>query len=122
MTNGIRDALRTIALCVCASVAPARAMAQGTTGTAVATADSSRALTRVALAALLADASKRNVLPPSLIAYKARVETEIAVLLRREEGTEVVTAVEQVASGLRWTRGGYYDQHVIGYRNLMQRQ
>ena len=116
MTNGVRDALRTIALCVCASVAPARAISQGTTGTAVATADSSRALTRVALAALLADASKRNVLPSTLIAYKARVETEIAVLLRREEGTEVVTAVEQVASGLRWTRGGYYDQHVIGYR------
>ncbi len=69
-----------------------------------------------ALRDVLADASKRNVLPPSLMAYKARVETEIAVLLRREEGTEAVNAVEQVASALRWTRSGYYDQHVIGYR------
>lgn len=69
-----------------------------------------------ALRELLADASVRNVLPSSLVAYKARVETEIAVLLRREEGTEVATMVEQVASALRWTRSGYYDQHVIGYR------
>ncbi len=69
-----------------------------------------------ALRDLLADGSRRNVLPSSLIAYKSRVETEIAVLLRREEGTEAVTMMEQVASALRWTRSGYYDQHVIGYR------
>ncbi len=69
-----------------------------------------------ALSALLADASKRNVLPSSLIAYKSQVQTEIAVLLRREEGTEAVTLVEQVASALRWTRAGYYDQKVVGYR------
>ncbi len=73
-------------------------------------------VTRRELRDVLANASRRNVLPPDLIAYKARVETEIAVLLRREEGTEAVTAVEQVASALRWTRTGYYDQHVIGYR------
>ncbi|MBL0170907.1 MAG: hypothetical protein IPP90_09280 [Gemmatimonadaceae bacterium] len=69
-----------------------------------------------ALAELLADASTRNALPADLIAYKSRVETEIAVLLRREEGTEAVAAVEQVASTMRWTRSGAYDQHVIGYR------
>ena len=79
-------------------------------------ADSVHARSRQALRTLLADASRRNVLPSSLMAYKAHVETEIAVLLRREEGTEAVTMVEQVASGLRWTRSGYYDQHVIGYR------
>ena len=69
-----------------------------------------------ALNALLSDASRRNVLPPSLIAYKAQVESEIAVLLRREEGNEAVTTIEQIASELRWTRSGYYDQHVVGYR------
>lgn len=78
--------------------------------------DSVQNIRRVALRALLADASKRNVLPPGLIAYKSRVETEIAVLLRREEGTEAVNSMEQVASALRWTRSGIYDQHVIGYR------
>lgn len=78
--------------------------------------DRSSARAHVALRALLTDASKRNVLPSGLIAYKSRVETEIAVLLRREEGTEAVNAVEQVVSALRWTRSGYYDQHVIGYR------
>ncbi len=74
------------------------------------------AVTAPELRALLGNASRRNVLPADLLAYKARVETEISVLLRREEGTEAVTAVEQVASALRWTRTGYYDQHVIGYR------
>ncbi len=70
-----------------------------------------------ALSELLADASVRNLLPPDLIAYKARVQTEVAVLLRREEGSEAVAAIEDVASNLRWTRAGVTDQHVIGYRS-----
>lgn len=69
-----------------------------------------------ALRDLLADASKRNVLPPSLISFRSHVETEISVLLRREEGNEAVAAVEQVASTLKWNRTGFYDQHIIGYR------
>ncbi|MES2522373.1 MAG: hypothetical protein V4617_06735 [Gemmatimonadota bacterium] len=69
-----------------------------------------------ALDELLADASRRNVLPPELLAYKAQVETEVAVLIRRDEGTEAVAAIEDVASALRWTRGGVYDQRVTGYR------
>ena len=75
-----------------------------------------RTLTPRALVALLADASQRNVLPRDLISYKANVETEIVVLLRREEGTEAVAAIEQVASSLRWARTGLYEQHVVGYR------
>ena len=78
--------------------------------------DSAILAPRRALTELLADASARNVLPVDLIAYKSRVETEISVLLRREEGTEAVAAVEQVASTMRWTRSGANDQHVIGYR------
>lgn len=69
-----------------------------------------------ALSELLSAASTRNLLPINLIAYKAHVETEISMVLRREEGTEVVAMVEQVASDVRWTRAGYFDQHVVGYR------
>ncbi len=69
-----------------------------------------------ALRDLLADASKRNTLPPSLISFTSQVETEISVLLRREEGNEAVAAVEQVASTLKWNRTGFYDQHIVGYR------
>lgn len=78
--------------------------------------DSSSITAPRALRDLLADASKRNVLPPSLISFRSNVDTEISVLLRREEGNEAVAAVEQVASTLRWNRTGFYDQHVIGYR------
>jgi hypothetical protein len=69
-----------------------------------------------ALRELLADASKRNVLPPALISFTSHVETEISVVLRREEGTEAVGAVEQVASTLKWNRTGFSDQHIVGYR------
>lgn len=69
-----------------------------------------------ALSDLLTDASARNALPPSLISFRSNVETEISVLLRREEGNEAVAAVEQVASMLRWNRTGFYDQHIVGYR------
>ncbi|MCE2901089.1 MAG: hypothetical protein ACK6DP_11570 [Gemmatimonas sp.] len=74
------------------------------------------AQTPLPLQRLLEDASRRNRLPDSLISYRANVETEVAVLLRREEGTEAVAAIEQVASGLRWNRAGQYEQRVTGYR------
>lgn len=70
-----------------------------------------------ALRALVARASQNNALPPDLISYRANAETEISILLRREEGTEAIAAVEQVASTLRWNRTGAYEQHVTGYRN-----
>lgn len=68
------------------------------------------------LSDLLADASRRNVLPRELLSYSSAVETELSIILRREEGTEVVAAVEQVASNVRWTRAGQFEQHVVGYR------
>lgn len=71
---------------------------------------------RPALAQLLSNASRNNRLPDSLISYKANVETEIAILLRREEGTEAVAAIEQVSSAMRWNRTGAYEQRVNGYR------
>lgn len=78
--------------------------------------DSTRSTAPRALRDLLADASNRNALPPLLISFTSHVETEISVLLRREEGNEAVAAVEQVASTLKWNRTGFYDQHIIGYR------
>ncbi len=68
------------------------------------------------LAQILMDASVRNRLPDSLISYRAQIETEISTLLRREEGTEVVAAIEQVSSTLHWNRAGGYEQQIIGYR------
>lgn len=82
----------------------------------VATAPFAEAQTPRPLQQLLEDASRRNRLPDSLVSYKANVETEIAILLRREEGVEAVGAIEQVASRLRWNRAGGYEQRVSGYR------
>lgn len=73
-----------------------------------------------ALDALLADASRRNQLPPPLIAYRADVETEVSVLFRRQDQSEWAMSLEQVASTLRWTRAGTNDQQVIGYREQQQ--
>ncbi|MBL0938910.1 MAG: hypothetical protein IBJ03_08445 [Gemmatimonadaceae bacterium] len=78
--------------------------------------DTVAAPVRPALLRLLADASERNRLPDSLISYKSKVETEIAILLKREEGTEIVAAIEQIASDLSWNRAGHYEQRVGGYR------
>ena len=103
--RGVRRSFLLSLSALVAASAPSRVQAQ-----------TSSAIALRALNELLADASRRNVLPPTLIAYKAQVESEIAVLLRREEGTEAVNTIEQIASELRWTRSGYYDQHVIGYR------
>ena len=69
------------------------------------------------LTELLARAAVSNQLPPTLARYTARVETEIAVAARREEGTEAVAAIEQIASRVTWDRAGVFDQTVIGYRN-----
>ncbi|MEO7361071.1 MAG: hypothetical protein ABI120_12125, partial [Gemmatimonadaceae bacterium] len=69
-----------------------------------------------ALAALLALASVQNRLPASLISYKAETETEVAILLRREEGQETVVALEQIAGTVRWTRAGMFEQHLTGHR------
>ena len=92
---------------------PARATAQGAAGNAIAD-----TLRPRALSALLADASTRNLLPPALLGYRAAVETELAMLLHREDRTEFTAAIEQVASTLQWERSGLTAQHVIGYRSM----
>lgn len=69
-----------------------------------------------ALDRLLADANRRNQLPPALTSYTAQVETEISVIVQREQGNEAVAQLEQVASRLRWDRAGGYEQRVVGHR------
>lgn len=70
-----------------------------------------------ALAELVRRASERNRnAPAALRGYRARVTSEIAVVSRREDGTEAVAAVEQLASAVHWRRPGIFDQEVIGYR------
>ncbi|AHG88846.1 hypothetical protein J421_1309 [Gemmatirosa kalamazoonensis] len=69
-----------------------------------------------ALRALVAAAARDNRVPASLGSYRAAVESEMAVALRTDDGVEAVISMEQVASTLRWTRTGFYDQHVVGYR------
>lgn len=69
-----------------------------------------------ALQRLLVDAAARNRTPPSLLGYDAELETEISLIILRSDGTEVVGAVEQVASTLTWDRTGRYDQRIRGHR------
>jgi len=113
--------------CLCALVLPATVAAQGRgpvrrdpTDRDAAARDTAARNTVVyatpALRALVADAARGNRVPDSLVSYRAAVESEIAVSARREDGQEALFGVEQVASVLRWTRAGYYDQHVVGDR------
>ena len=70
-----------------------------------------------ALLSLLSTASAQNRLPRDLLSYTANVETEVAVVLRREEGTETVVSLEQIAGTARWTRTGLFEQHLTGHRS-----
>lgn len=70
-----------------------------------------------ALAALVGEASVRNRrVPPALEGYTARVESEMALVLRRAEGQEITASLEQTSNLVRWKRTGEYEQRVVGYR------
>jgi hypothetical protein len=72
------------------------------------------------LKALVDSAAAHNrVVPESLSSYRAHIESEITVVIKRSGGTESAVQVEQVASESRWLRNGAYDQHVVGYRAQM---
>lgn len=71
-----------------------------------------------ALRQFIAAASAANrVVPAALQSYRARVETEIGIVVRRPDGFEGAVAVEQVESELSWQRTGAAEQRVIGYRS-----
>ena len=60
-----------------------------------------------------AEANRR--VPAALRGYTAQVESEVAVVARRD-GADITVGVEQMASRLTWSRGGDYEQRVVGYR------
>src|SRR3954452_9973960 len=70
-----------------------------------------------ALAALLADASRVNAqIPDKLRAYRARIESEMSLVVLDSGGRERTAQLEQIASDVRWRSPDRYDQRVIGYR------
>jgi hypothetical protein len=70
-----------------------------------------------ALAALIAEASLVNArVPERLRAYRARLETEMSLVIVDSGGRERTAQVEQVASDVRWRAPDRYDQHVVGHR------
>ena len=72
----------------------------------------------LALATLLNDAARVNVqIPDRLRAYRARIETEMSVVVLDSGGRERSTQIEQIASDVRWRAPDRYDQRVIGYRS-----
>lgn len=70
-----------------------------------------------ALRALVARAVVRNrTVPASLLEYRARMESEIAVLKGRADGEEGALSLEQSQNDIRWRRGGAFIQHLTAYR------
>lgn len=74
--------------------------------------------TTPALRALVARAVVANRrVPDSLLAYRARMESELAFVARQPDGIEQTFAIEQTESSVRWARSGEFEQRVIGYRS-----
>lgn len=71
----------------------------------------------LALATLLSDAAAVNArIPDRLRAYRARIETEMSIVILDSGSRERTAQLEQVASDVRWRSPDRYDQRVIGYR------
>ena len=70
-----------------------------------------------ALVALLSQASRVNAqIPDRLRAYRARIESEMSIVILDSGSRERTAQIEQVASEVRWRAPDRYDQRVIGYR------
>ena len=70
------------------------------------------------LASLLAAAARVNSqIPGRLRAYRARIETEMSIVVLDSGGRERTTQLEQIASDVRWRAPDRYDQRVVGYRS-----
>lgn len=71
-----------------------------------------------ALQAFVAEAARANrIPPPSLRGYRAKIESELSLLLRDTLARETVAQVEQVAMTAAWKRNESYDLRVVGYRS-----
>lgn len=90
----------------------------GVASTARAQAVAAPADTAPHLATLLAEAALVNAqVPERLRAYRARLETEMSLVIVDSGGRERTAQLEQIASDVRWRAPDRYDQRVIGYRN-----
>jgi len=70
------------------------------------------------IATLLNDAARVNALiPERLRAYRARIESEMSLVVLDSGGRERTAQIEEVASDVRWRAPDRYDQRVIGYRH-----
>jgi hypothetical protein len=70
-----------------------------------------------ALRDLVERAAQHNrAAPPDLDAYRAQVESEIAVATQGADGEESPVSIEQASNEVRWLRSGDFAQHVTGYR------
>src|SRR5207237_4264962 len=70
------------------------------------------------LATLLAEAARVNAqIPNRLMAYRARIESEMSLVLLDSGGRERTAQLEEIASDVRWRAPDRYDQRVVGYRH-----
>lgn len=73
--------------------------------------------TNTALRDLIDRAAARNgAAPATLHAYRAQVESEIAVLSRRADGAERALSIEQAQNDVHWRRTGEFEQHITAHR------
>jgi hypothetical protein len=73
-----------------------------------------------ALQTLVERASRRNtVVPAGLVSYQVIAESELSLVVRRPDGTEGATQVEETESRAQWARTGAFAQHLIGYRSQL---
>jgi hypothetical protein len=71
-----------------------------------------------ALVALLDSAARVNAqIPAQLRAYRARIESEMSLIMLDSGGRERTVQLEQIASDVRWRTPDRYDQRVVGYRH-----
>ncbi len=105
-----------IALLLAAIPASAQQPATGDTASTAAAIDTTYG--SAALEVLIADAARINALiPERLTAYRARVESEMAMALTDSAGRERTIQIEQIGSEVRWRLPYRYDQRVVGYRS-----
>ena len=71
-----------------------------------------------ALASFIGAAVERNRVPPAALrGYRARVESELSLIVRDTLGRERAAQIEQLAMNAGWARGERYDLRVVGYRS-----
>lgn len=70
-----------------------------------------------ALCELVARAAEVNRVPGRLATYTARVELEAGIISVKEAFVDGPTAIQQVATDVRWERNGPFMQHAVGARS-----